>query len=235
MDIIQSKKNFVEFLSTLLYHDSKLLEISLGRFEDFSDLIHKHNNQFGLISDNDLEFLWVRHFQDSLMAMKLFPQLFNIQERDGVKRVIDIGSGSGFPGVPLAILNPSFEFILLEPNKKRGFFLEQILIRSLNLTNVRLVSERAEVTVKQKMLSNKFNLLITRAVAHLDEIIPITFPFLNVGGSALYWVSAYVSRETNSFKMISSNSGGEYFGGNEYSLDVSDSEPRKAIVGFKKI
>ena len=235
MDNNCSKEKFVEFLASLLTGDSELLENTVKKFEGFSDLIRKHNSQFGLTSDNDLEFLWVRHFQDSLMAMKLFPQLFNLEEAGGVKRVIDIGSGSGFPGVPLAILNPSFEFILLEPNKKRGFFLEQILIRALNLSNVKLVRDRAEVTVKQKIFSNQYNLLVTRAVAHLDELIPITFPFLEPGGSALYWVSAYVSRETNSLNIISSNNRGEYIGGNEYNLDVSDSEPRKAIVGFKKI
>lgn len=231
------KEKFVEFLSSLVHGDPKLLKNVVKKFEGFSDLIHKYNNQFGLISDNDLESIWIRHFQDSLMAINLFPHLFNSPEGGHAtpKRVIDIGSGAGFPGVPLSILNPSFEFILLEPSKKRGFFLEQILVRSLNLSNVRLVRERSDSTVKQNIFSGQFDLLVTRAVSSLDEIMPTTLHFLKVGGAALYFVSASVSKEDEKLNMLSSKYEGKYLGKKRYCLDISGSEAEKAIILIKKL
>ncbi len=229
---MNSKEKFVEFLSTLELVHGDCGKNSLDKFETFSKIIHQYNNKFGLISNNDLENIWVRHFQDSLMPLKLFPHLFKVSKTDTSKvlKILDLGSGAGFPGVPLALLNPSMEFTLVEPNKRRAFFLDQILVRSLGLKNIEVINERIDYTVKQ-IIDIKSNIVVSRAVSELEELLKLYFPLIE-GGHALFWISNSVKNDIDRIKLNALERGREFLDFKEYQLDSEDMHG-KALILFK--
>jgi 16S rRNA (guanine527-N7)-methyltransferase len=114
-----------------------------------------------LTAVRDPEEIITRHFGESLFAaMKLFPA------PEALATAIDIGSGAGFPGLPLKIWNPAMELTLIESNQKKSAFLREA-IRTLNLRNVRVRAERAEHVFAQA------NLVTLRAVERFQEILPV--------------------------------------------------------------
>ena len=96
-------------------------------------------------------------------------------------RVIDIGSGAGFPAVPLALVRPEIEFSLVEPSRKKVTFLRHV-IRQLNLRRVRIHPSRAEALLGESGMLGAFDIGLARAVAPLPEIGRLVLPFLRPGG-----------------------------------------------------
>jgi 16S rRNA (guanine527-N7)-methyltransferase len=112
-------------------------------------------------------------FLDSLACASLLPK--------GAGRVIDIGSGAGFPAVPLALVKPEIQFALVEPSRKKVTFLRHV-IRRLNLGRVRVHPSRAEALLGEAGMLGAFDIGLARAVAPLPEIGRMVLPFLRPGG-----------------------------------------------------
>lgn len=119
----------------------------------------------------DLE-IGVKHFLDSLT---LAPYLH------GAQRVLDIGSGAGFPGLPLKIQSPGIELLLLEASQKKVFFLRTI-VRVLQLEGVEVVHGRAETAEMKKRYGESFDLVLSRALADLATSLHLAFPYIQQGG-----------------------------------------------------
>jgi 16S rRNA (guanine527-N7)-methyltransferase len=122
----------------------------------------------------DLE-IGVKHFLDSLTVA---PYLH------GANRVLDIGAGAGFPGLPLKILFPSIELLLLESSQKKCFFLRHIM-RVLKLEGVEVIHGRAEANAIKKRYGKRFDLVLSRALADLPTSLDLALPFVKGGGSIL--------------------------------------------------
>jgi 16S rRNA (guanine527-N7)-methyltransferase len=120
---------------------------------------------------SDLE-IGVKHFLDSLT---LSPYLH------GVQRLLDIGSGAGFPGLPLKILFPAIELLLLEASQKKAFFLRN-MVRVLKLEGVEVVHGRAETQEIKKRYAEKFDLVLSRALADLPTFLQLALPYTKHGG-----------------------------------------------------
>ena len=133
-----------------------------------------------------------RHYVDSLMP--LLPGLLPVPVRG---RVIDVGTGAGFPGLPLAICCPDTAFTLLDSQQKRLTFLEAV-IQALKLSNVTLVHARAEDGARQPALRGTFDLAVARAVAPLPVLCEYLLPYVKTGGSALCWKGPSVTEELES-------------------------------------
>jgi 16S rRNA (guanine527-N7)-methyltransferase len=121
-----------------------------------------------------------RHYVDSLTPLKtdrLFPK--------GAS-VIDVGSGAGFPGIPLAIARPDIHVTLLDAQQKRVRFLQEAAAQ-LNLINVSAIHGRAEDTAHQLEFRESFSLALARAVASLPTLLELLLPFVRIGGRALCW------------------------------------------------
>lgn len=145
---------------------------------DYLDLLLETNKQFNLTAIKSAEEAWTRHILDSL---SLIPHL----TRENVQNVIDVGSGGGLPGIPLAITMPEVTFTLVETTQKKALFLSNV-VQQLGLDNVTVIAERAEnLATKDGGFRDIADAVIARAVGPLNVLLELTIPFAKVDGVLL--------------------------------------------------
>ena len=149
-------------------------EQALDRFELYQRLLLEWNEKMNLTAITDPVEVAQKHFADSLAAL---PYL-----QPGTK-VIDVGTGAGFPGVPLLILRPELQLTLADSLQKRLTFLDTLL-RELGL-HAQLVHGRAEELGQNRLYREQFDAALSRAVAGLPVLLELTTPFVKVGGAAI--------------------------------------------------
>jgi len=140
----------------------------------YRQLILEWNNKINLTSIIDEEEMYLKHFIDSFLVLKTDINFNN-------KKIMDIGTGAGFPGIPLAILSKKSEFCLLDSLQKRIVFLN-IVTKELHLKNIELIHGRAEDYAKQEKYREKFDIVTSRAVADFPVLLEYSLPFLKNGG-----------------------------------------------------
>ena len=141
----------------------ELNEQQLAQFDIYKNELLQWNAKTNLISENSSQEIITRHFLDSLTALQF------IQKPNA--RIIDVGCGAGFPGLPLKIALPTLELYLLETNRKKVSFLKHI-IRLLNLSTAVVLHDRVENIIKTDTWKEKFDILISRAAFKLSELLP---------------------------------------------------------------
>ncbi len=139
-----------------------------------SELI-KWNKKFNITSITDPFEIAVKHFIDCLAIVPHIP--------DNAK-VLDIGSGGGFPGLPLKIARPSTEIIMIDSSRKKISFLN-FLIRSLELTGINAIHTRCEDLSEKKDFKHRFDFVVSRAFTSLERFIDLSLPFLSTNGIIL--------------------------------------------------
>lgn len=149
-------------------------ERALERFEIYHRLLAEWNEKMNLTAITDPAAVARKHFADSLAAL---PYL-----KSGMK-VIDVGTGAGFPGVPLLIMEPGLELTLADSLNKRLTFLDALL-KELGL-QAELVHGRAEDLGQNRLYREQFDAALSRAVASLPVLLELTTPFVKVAGSAI--------------------------------------------------
>ena len=157
----------------------ELDETALSRLETYHDMLLDWNTRMDLTSVS-ADRMAARHFLDSLLPLKasgLIPE-------EG--RLIDVGTGAGFPGLPLAIARPSLQVTLLEAQGKRCQFL-QAVCQALGLENVTIINDRAENLGRAEGHREGYDRAVARAVAALPVLAEYLLPFVRVGGMALCW------------------------------------------------
>jgi 16S rRNA (guanine527-N7)-methyltransferase len=133
-----------------------ITEAQAEQLETFAQMLRKWNRAFNLLSRQDIDRLWSRHILDALSISSLLSG----------SRILDFGSGGGFPGLPLAVVNPDREFVLLDRHQRKCRFLEQV-VHSLELTNTGVVcGQIAEVAHSL----GRFNSITSRAVAPAPDV-----------------------------------------------------------------
>lgn len=150
----------------------------LERLARFAHLLVEGNRRMNLTGPCELEELWRRHLLDSL---GLVPHLKN---EPGGQLLIDVGSGAGLPGIPLAMARPDLSFTLLEATTKKARFLEET-VADLGLTNVTVLNQRAETAGKARRSRERYDIALARAVGPLAVLAELTLPLLQVGGKLL--------------------------------------------------
>jgi 16S rRNA (guanine527-N7)-methyltransferase len=149
----------------------------LEQFEIYYRELVDWNRKINLTSITDYEEVQVRHFLDSLtVIMAMTPREMNRHFS-----VIDVGTGAGLPGVPLKIIYPGIKLYLLEATAKKGKFLGHLAAR-LRLEDIEIVIGRAEEVARNAQYREKFDLVLSRAVAPLPTLVELTLPFCAVGG-----------------------------------------------------
>lgn len=167
---MDSIKHFVHDMEKLGH---RLDACKIGAFERYLYEIRRVNRVLRIISTNDLERVSSRHFLDSLM-----PVLKGVLPRDGV--IVDIGSGGGFPGIPLAIVLPGTHFVTVESNQKKCAFM-RLAKRALSLDNLNVCNTRME-QLREWMPDSMYDGAVARAVGSIRRLVEWSGPVLKPGG-----------------------------------------------------
>jgi len=156
----------------------KLNTRQVKQFELYYQELIEWNKKINLTAITDYSSVQVKHFLDSL-TITLALSEEEVASPDF--KIVDIGTGAGFPGVPLRILFPEPRLVLLEPTTKKTAFLHHI-IRKLELQNVEVLNNRAEEAAHLPAYREQFALVLSRAVALLPTLVELTLPFCRIGG-----------------------------------------------------
>lgn len=166
------------------------IEISNGQIDQFMkyyEMLIETNKVMNLTSIVDLDEVIIKHFIDSLLVAKTV----NINE---FQTMIDVGTGAGFPGIPLKIMFPNLKVTLLDSLNKRLVFLNDV-IKKLELKDISTIHGRAEDFGKNLNYREKFDLCVSRAVANLSTLSEYCIPFILEGGSFISYKSEFSEEE----------------------------------------
>lgn len=152
----------------------ELTNKDIERFLKYKDILKEWNNKINLTTITDDYEIIVKHFLDSISLVKCGLL------KDGIS-LIDVGTGAGFPGIPIKILFPGIKVVLLDSLNKRVKFLNEV-IQQLKLENIYAVHGRAEDMARDKDYRGKFNISTARAVANMTVLSEYCIPFVKEGG-----------------------------------------------------
>ena len=202
----------------------ELTEDLCNKLEIYAETLREWNEKINLTAILDDEGIAIKHFLDCLIVGKL-------ADFQKGQRIIDVGTGAGFPGLVLAAAYPETEVTLLDSTGKKLKAVEDIAKR-MGVANVQIIHMRAEDAGKKGEYRQQYDFATARAVAELRVLLEYTLPFVKVGGSFLSLKGAAAIEEidgaTNSLKTL----GGKIEKVNEFTLPGGD---KRAIINVKKI
>jgi len=175
----------------------------LEQFHIYYQELIDWNQRMNLTRITDYEEVQIKHFLDSLtVALALKPPIGSVS-------LIDVGTGAGIPGVPLKILLPDIKLVLLDATAKKAAFLHHIK-HKLGLDNVDIVVGRAEDVAHEAQYREKFELVLSRAVAQLPTLVELTLPFCAIGGSFVAQKKGAIDPEISQAARVISLLGGNF-------------------------
>ena len=145
----------------------------VNEFIIYKDLLKEWNEKINLTAITDEKEILIKHFIDSLTIEKYIPQNASL---------IDVGTGAGFPGIPMKITRKDIKLTLMDSLNKRLIFLENV-VKDVKLDDVKIVHGRAEDVGKKQEFREKFDIATARAVANMSVLLEYCLPFVKVGGS----------------------------------------------------
>lgn len=192
------------------------------RLLEFSDRLLEKNRVMNLTAITDPVDVVTLHLLDCVALLRM--------EDFRGKRVVDVGTGAGFPGMPLRLLEPDFDLTLLDSLGKRVAFLQEVC-NAMALQRVTCVHARAEEFAAQER--ERFDLAVSRAVAPLNVLCELSLPLVRVGGSFLAMKSVDCAEELQSAKSAISQLGGQLEGCEDYTIPGTDVTHR--VVRIRKV
>lgn len=187
MDIKEFEEIFNEYLKEL---DLKLEKNQIEQFYNYMQILIEWNEKMNLTAITEEKEIIIKHFIDSLTIYKYL---------SNEKSIIDVGTGAGFPGIPIKILKPEMEIVLLDSLNKRVKFLEEV-INKLELKNIVAVHGRAEDFGKNINYREKFDVVTSRAVANLPTLLEYLAPFVKVNKKCICMKGQDVEEELKKAK-----------------------------------
>ena len=181
------------FKEELLYKmkkiDIELTEKQVKQFYNYMNLLIEWNNKINLTAITEPKEIILKHFVDCATINKFIDE----------NKVLDIGTGAGFPGIPLKIINEDLEITLADSLNKRIKFLD-IVIETLELNKIETIHARAEELAKNKKYRQSYDIVVSRAVAALNVLLEYTTPFIKVGGKVICMKGNNVEEEIKESK-----------------------------------
>ncbi len=188
-------------------------------FEKYYDILIEYNSKFNITAITEKKDVIVKHFVDSVLGCG----------KVCGNRLIDIGSGGGFPAIPIKIMNEEVNLTLLEATGKKCEFLKAV-VKELDLKNVVVINDRAETLAKNPKYREQFDCCTARAVARLNTLLEYCLPFVKVGGKFVAFkgdANEEVIEADNALKIL----GGEIVDNFCYELDGA----KRALISVEKI
>lgn len=192
-------KALVEYLQK---HNIPFEEEAVKKLERYMDMILARNEHINLTAIRDREEFVLKHYIDSI-------SLIGLPQFDEAADVIDVGTGGGFPGVPLAVLAPDKNFVLVDSLRKRLRVIDEFCAE-LGINNVRTVHGRAEELARNKEHREKYDLCVSRAVANLSTLCELCIPFVRTGGRFVSYKGKDAEAELKAAERAIAELGGRY-------------------------
>lgn len=200
----------------------ELSEKQLNQFYDYMNILNEWNKVMNLTNITEPLEVIEKHFIDSLTVLK------NVNENDSI---IDVGTGAGFPGIPIKIAYPKSKVTLLDSLNKRIKFLNEV-ISKLNLEDINTIHGRAEELAHNKEHREKYDIAIARAVAPLNVLSEYLLPFVKIGGHAICMKGLKGKDESKEGENATRILGGEIKSIKEFKLPNTDIE--RTIIEIEK-
>lgn len=201
-----------------------LTQNQLEQFEKYFQLLIKWNEKMNLTAITDVNGVAVKHFADSL-------SLLNYVDINKDSKIIDVGTGAGFPGVVLKIARPDIRLTLLDSLNKRLVFLNEVLT-TLGL-KAELVHSRAEDGAKNDEYRESFDFSVSRAVARLNVLCEYCLPYVKTGGKFIAMKGSGADEEIVAAKSAISQLGGKI--NNTHKFSLPNNEGERAIIVIDKL
>ncbi len=183
-------------------------------FAEFSQLLVEWNKKMNLTAVTEDKEISIKHFLDSVVPIFSF----DINENS---KIIDVGTGAGFPGVPIKIIRPDLDFTFLDSLNKRITFLNEVS-NQLSFEKAEFVHMRAEDAGKDKKFRGKYDYAVSRAVAPLKVLSEYCIPLLKIGGTFAAFKAFEIEEELNDAKSMIGNLGGKIKDIKEVKIPHSD-------------
>ena len=203
--------------------DINLTNKQLNEFYTYMNLLLEWNKNINLTAITEPEEIIKKHFIDSLTISK------NIQKDSSI---IDVGTGAGFPGIPLKIVREDINVVLLDALNKRLNFLNEV-VKENKLENIETVHFRAEEIGKNKKYREKYDIATSRAVAQLNILAEYLLPLIKIGGKCICMKGCNVEEELKNSKKAITLLGGEIEKIEEFILP--DSDIKRNVIIIKKV
>jgi 16S rRNA (guanine527-N7)-methyltransferase len=202
------------------------------KFLLYIELLLEFNKKVNLTAIVLKEEIIVKHFIDSISILSV--EYFKFALRKNNFNMIDIGSGAGFPGIPIKILYPEINLTIVDSLLKRINFIN-ILKKELNIKNISCVHDRAENIAKNNLYREHYDLCVARAVANLSILSELCLPFVKINNFFVAYKGNNISQEVQNAKSIINNLGGKIFKIKNINLRLKENNLLHSLVFIKKI
>jgi len=214
-----------EFQSELKKRDIPITEAKMRQFERYLELLQEWNEKINLTAITQREEVYLKHFYDSLTAG------LYVDFSKGVHSLCDVGSGAGFPSIPLKIIYPELQITIVDSLKKRITFLEEI-VKELGLSGVSLYHDRAETFGQNKQFRASFDFVTARAVARMSVLAELCLPLLKKQGTFIAMKAAHAPEELDEARSAIGKLGGKVR--ETYSFELPEEAGERNIILIDK-